>query len=78
MRPDIDAARSELLELQGLEAYRTLRAAGKRAAAVLVSGLDGPDRDRAARDILDRIGVNPRIGLELGRRETDLDSLENW
>lgn len=60
-------ARDELLRLAGEEALRILRAAAPKAALVLAGGLEGRDPERTALAILDRIGVGPRMGLDVSQ-----------
>ncbi len=63
----IQEARDELLRLAGEEALRILRAAAPKAALVLAKGLEGNDPERTALAILDRIGVGPRMGLDVSQ-----------
>ena len=64
---NIVAARDELLRLAGEEAIRILRAAAPKAALVLAKGLEGEDAQRTALAILDRVGVGPRMGLDVSQ-----------
>ncbi|MFA6270918.1 MAG: hypothetical protein WC657_06970 [Candidatus Paceibacterota bacterium] len=74
MRENIRAARDELLDMQCAEALRILRtAAGEAAKKLITSMRNGDDGDRAARDILDRIGVMGGARLEITQgRQQDL------
>ena len=66
-RPKIRDAHEELLRLAGEEAIRILRAAAPKAALVLAKGLEGEDAQRTALAILDRVGVGPRMGLDVSQ-----------
>jgi hypothetical protein len=70
------AARDELLRLAGEEALRILRAAAPKAALVLAKGLEGDDPERTALAILDRIGVGPRMGLDVS--QTRINGLDEF
>jgi len=75
-RANIVEARDELLRLAGEEALRILRAAAPKAALVLAKGLEGDDPERTALAILDRIGVGPRMGLDVS--QTRINGLDEF
>ena len=75
-RPNIKAARDEIVELLARESFQGLRALAPKCLSVLARNLSGDDESacRTAFGILDRIGIGPHLGLDVAQgRTTGLD-----
>ena len=66
-RPNIRNARDEIVGIMAREAYQGLKALAPKCLSVLAKGLDGPDAERYALAVLDRIGIGPHMGLDVSQ-----------
>jgi len=70
-RPDIRNARDEIVGIMAREAYQGLKALAPKCLSVLAKGLDGPDAERYALAVLDRIGIGPHMGLDVSQTKAN-------